>query len=129
MSPSRIGLVLAKELRETLRDRRTLMVMLLVPLVVYPLIGIAMVQVLAGRTKGRPRTRRASRVAGRRRQGSEAVRKMCSARPPTSRCSRAAARTTWRPGDVDAVVLVNAPAGGGHARARRSSTTRRTRTR
>jgi len=39
-------LVAGKELRETLRDRRTLMVMVLVPLVIYPLIGLGTMQLL-----------------------------------------------------------------------------------
>jgi sodium transport system permease protein len=44
-----IGLVAAKELRETLRDRRTLMVMILFPLVVYPLVSLLIAQVMASR--------------------------------------------------------------------------------
>jgi sodium transport system permease protein len=44
-----IGLVAAKELRETLRDRRTLMVMILFPLVVYPLVSLLIAQVMANR--------------------------------------------------------------------------------
>jgi sodium transport system permease protein len=45
-----VGLVAAKELRETLRDRRTLVVMVLFPLVVYPLISLLMAQVMASHT-------------------------------------------------------------------------------
>jgi sodium transport system permease protein len=45
---SDVGLVAAKELRETLRDRRTLVVMVLFPLVVYPLVSLLMAQVMAG---------------------------------------------------------------------------------
>ena len=44
-----VMLVARKELRETLRDRRTLAVMVLFPLVVYPLVSLATVQVLATR--------------------------------------------------------------------------------
>jgi sodium transport system permease protein len=44
-----VGLVAAKELRETLRDRRTLMVMVLFPLVVYPLVSLLMAQLVATR--------------------------------------------------------------------------------
>jgi sodium transport system permease protein len=50
-------LVAGKELRETLRDRRTLAVMVLFPLVVYPLVSLATVQVLTvrmGRTEKAP---------------------------------------------------------------------------
>jgi len=42
-------LVAGKELRETLRDRRTLAVMVLFPLVVYPLITLATLQVMSVR--------------------------------------------------------------------------------
>jgi sodium transport system permease protein len=45
-----VGLVAAKELRETLRDRRTLVVMVLFPLVVYPLMSLLMAQVMASHT-------------------------------------------------------------------------------
>ena len=41
--------VAGKELRETLRDRRTLMVMILFPLVVYPLVSLLIAQVMASR--------------------------------------------------------------------------------
>jgi sodium transport system permease protein len=43
-------LVAAKELRETLRDRRTLVVMIMFPLVVYPLVSLLMAQVMASHT-------------------------------------------------------------------------------
>jgi len=52
-----VMLVVRKELRETLRDRRTLAVMVMFPLVVYPLVSLATVQVLAtriGRTEKTP---------------------------------------------------------------------------
>jgi sodium transport system permease protein len=49
MKLSEVLLVAGKELRETLRDRRTLAVMILFPLVVYPLISLATVQVLSTR--------------------------------------------------------------------------------
>ncbi|HVV17633.1 MAG TPA: ABC transporter permease subunit/CPBP intramembrane protease [Polyangia bacterium] len=42
-------LVAGKELRETLRDRRTIAVMVLFPLVVYPLVSLVTAQVLAAR--------------------------------------------------------------------------------
>jgi sodium transport system permease protein len=44
---SDIGIVAGKELRETLRDRRTLAVMLLFPLVVYPLMTLLMAQAVS----------------------------------------------------------------------------------
>jgi sodium transport system permease protein len=49
MKLAEVMLVAGKELRETLRDRRTLAVMVLFPLVVYPLVSLATVQVLAAR--------------------------------------------------------------------------------
>ncbi len=42
-------LALGKELRETLRDRRTLTVMILVPLVLYPVLGLMLTQIAAKR--------------------------------------------------------------------------------
>jgi sodium transport system permease protein len=44
---SDVGIVAGKELRETLRDRRTLAVMLLFPLVVYPLMTLLMAQAVS----------------------------------------------------------------------------------
>ena len=45
-------LTAGKELRETLRDRRTLAVMVLFPLVVYPLLALVGSQVVAQRERG-----------------------------------------------------------------------------
>jgi sodium transport system permease protein len=56
-----VVVVLRKELRETLRDRRTLAVMVLFPLVVYPLISLVLAQVIA--SKQTADDARASRVA------------------------------------------------------------------
>jgi len=44
-----LRLIFVKEMRETLRDRRTLLVMLLFPLVVYPLLALLSTQVTAAR--------------------------------------------------------------------------------
>src|SRR4051812_10887229 len=49
MKLAEVLLVAGKELRETLRDRRTLAVMVLFPLVVYPVVSLATMQVLAAR--------------------------------------------------------------------------------
>ncbi len=46
-----VFLTLGKELRETLRDRRTVGIMILFPLVVYPLLSLLVTQVLANRHK------------------------------------------------------------------------------
>jgi membrane protease YdiL (CAAX protease family) len=72
-------LVAGKELRETLRDRRTLAVMVLFPLVVYPLVSLATVQVLTARIG------RGEKVRARGDRG--------PARSPTS-CARASPRAT-----------------------------------
>ncbi len=42
-----VSLVFRKELKETLRDRRTLMIMVLLPLVIYPLVVLALGQGVA----------------------------------------------------------------------------------
>jgi sodium transport system permease protein len=52
MKPSFVLLTLGKELRETLRDRRTLAVMVLFPLVVYPLLALVGTQMVAARKRG-----------------------------------------------------------------------------
>ena len=46
-------LTLGKELRESLRDRRTLAVMILFPLVVYPLLSLLAAQVAVSRDRAR----------------------------------------------------------------------------
>jgi sodium transport system permease protein len=48
-----VAITLAKELREALRDRRTLAIMILLPLVVYPLLSLLAAQVATGRDKQR----------------------------------------------------------------------------
>lgn len=56
-----VALTLRKELRETLRDRRTLAAMLLFPLVIYPLISLVVLQVATAKEK--QKQERPSRVA------------------------------------------------------------------
>jgi len=53
MNPRHVFLTVAKELREALRDRRTLAIMILLPLVVYPLLSVLAAQVATGREKQR----------------------------------------------------------------------------
>ena len=53
MNPRHVTLTFVKELREALRDRRTLAVMILLPLVVYPLLSMLAAQVATGREKQR----------------------------------------------------------------------------
>jgi sodium transport system permease protein len=61
MNLGHLNLVAGKELRETLRDRRALAIMVLFPLVVYPLLSLLAVQISASRDQARQA--RPSRVA------------------------------------------------------------------
>lgn len=61
MSPRIVGIVYRKELLETLRDRRTLVVMVVLPLCLYPIVGIGITQVV-GSQEAR-RGQQSSRVA------------------------------------------------------------------
>ncbi len=58
---SHVILTLGKELRETLRDRRTIAVMILFPMIVYPLLALLVSQVVVAREKRREA--RAAKVA------------------------------------------------------------------
>ena len=54
MSARNIGIVYKKELTEALRDRRTLIVMFIVPLVLFPLVSVgfgAAIAALIGKAK------------------------------------------------------------------------------
>jgi sodium transport system permease protein len=53
VNPRHVILTFGKELREALRDRRTLAIMILLPLVVYPLLSMLAAQVASGREKQR----------------------------------------------------------------------------
>ncbi|HEY5285124.1 MAG TPA: ABC transporter permease subunit/CPBP intramembrane protease [Polyangia bacterium] len=53
MNPWHVYLTFVKELREALRDRRTLAIMILLPLVIYPLLSILAAQAATGREKQR----------------------------------------------------------------------------
>ncbi|HEX6987134.1 MAG TPA: hypothetical protein VF170_17275, partial [Planctomycetaceae bacterium] len=58
-SPARLARLARKELRETLRDRRTILTLVLMPLFVYPLLGLTfqkflLSQVTARGPSGRP---------------------------------------------------------------------------
>lgn len=61
---SHVGLTLGKELRETLRDRRTLAMMVLFPLVVYPLLSLLVSQLVLTREKAREAQPSAVAVSG-----------------------------------------------------------------
>ncbi len=120
-----IGLVAAKELRETLRDRRTLTVMVLFPLVVYPLVSLLMAQVMASHTaRGDARSSRVAVVGPA--AAAEAVRARLASdakafAPETlagdARVDAAADRATVESGARDVVVEVT-PAPKGVTRAR-----------
>ena len=80
-----------KELRETLRDRRTLAIMVLFPLVVYPLVSLVTAQVMATRAnRDRDRGRRGSPSPARRRSPTACARgsQRRHERWPTSPCRR-----------------------------------------
>jgi sodium transport system permease protein len=110
-----VMLVAGKELRETLRDRRTLAVMVLFPLVVYPLVSLATVQVLSTRIVRTEKT--AARIAI---SGPGALTDKLHARlaarnhdghpdfafPPVP-----ATAAEVRAGHVDAAIVVESPAG------------------
>jgi sodium transport system permease protein len=61
---SHVTLTLGKELRETLRDRRTLAMMVLFPLVVYPLLSLLVSQLVLTREKNREAQPSAVAVSG-----------------------------------------------------------------
>ncbi len=45
MSPSNVRLILLREIRDQLRDRRTLFVVLVLPILLYPILGMSFLQV------------------------------------------------------------------------------------
>jgi sodium transport system permease protein len=104
-------LTAGKELRETVRDRRTLAVMILFPLVVYPLLALVGSQVVAQRERGQRARPSVVAVAG---QGALAD-------EVRSRLDKASAEFKRQPtgttadvdaGRLDALVTVREPAGG-----------------
>jgi sodium transport system permease protein len=64
MNLRHVFLTFAKELREALRDRRTLAIMILLPLVIYPLLSLLTAQVAAGKEKKREERPSIVAVAG-----------------------------------------------------------------
>src|SRR5688572_14710335 len=46
LTPARLARLALKELRETLRDRRTILTLILMPILVYPLLSLAFRQVV-----------------------------------------------------------------------------------
>jgi sodium transport system permease protein len=111
-----IRLVAGKELRETLRDRRTLAVMILFPLVVYPLVSLLTAEVLAARA-----TREESAPARVAVTGpvalADGVRKRLKERPDL-RLAPPAPRADVAADRVDAIVELEAGTAGGPPLAR-----------
>jgi sodium transport system permease protein len=107
-------LTLGKELRETVRDRRTLTVMILFPLVVYPLLALVGTQLVAQRERGQ--AARASKVAV---DGTGALADEVRARIDADRklFERQATGTSGEVdlGRLDALVRVTAAPGAGTA--------------
>jgi sodium transport system permease protein len=64
VNPRHVFLTFGKELREALRDRRTLAIMILLPLVVYPLLAMLAAQVATGREKQREERPSTIAIAG-----------------------------------------------------------------
>ena len=52
LSNGRLLRLCLKELRETLRDRRTLITLVLMPILVYPLLSMAMQRLIVGSASG-----------------------------------------------------------------------------
>ena len=50
MTPRNVRLVFVKEMRDTLRDRRTLFVAIVLPILLYPLLMIGLSQVMMAAT-------------------------------------------------------------------------------
>ena len=134
MKLAEVLLVAGKELRETLRDRRTLAVMVLFPLVVYPLVSLATVQVLSariGRTEKMPaRVAIAGPARGRRRAARPARGARHDGNPDFALSPPPAPATAAevRAGRLDAAIALEKPPGargGAAARRRASCSTRR----
>ena len=55
MKWSNVNLIFRRELRDQLRDRRTLFTVVIMPMLLYPLLGMAMLQVCLLYTSPSPR--------------------------------------------------------------------------
>ena len=120
MKLSEVLLVAGKELRETLRDRRTLAVMVLFPLVVYPLVSLATVQVMSARIGRTEKTPARVAISGPRPLAEKLRDRLATRAHDGSQdfeLSLASAATTAtaddvRAGRIDAVVALGAPPAG-----------------
>ena len=121
-----VATVVGKELRETLRDRRTLAVMILFPLVVYPLISLAMAQVMASKQAAdEARPSRVAVVAAesgvpaseldglRSRLGPPGVTSRFTVRPPSTAVDAPSAEADLAADRLDAVVELGGPVAAG----------------
>lgn len=118
MKLSDVLLVATKELRETLRDRRTLVVMILFPLVVYPLVSLLMAQVMASHTaRGEARRSRVALV-GAPEDAVAATRGRLAAEPKIYELvDGAGTSAAVESGAIDALLEITAgPAGGARVR-------------
>lgn len=64
VSPARLARLARKELRETLRDRRTILTLVLMPLLVYPLLGLTFQKFLLSQTTALGGPKRPEYVVG-----------------------------------------------------------------
>jgi sodium transport system permease protein len=104
-------LVAAKELRETLRDRRTLVVMILFPLVVYPLVSLLMAQVMASHAaKGEAHRSRVALLGPA--DAAAAIRARLEAEPKVYELVPSGDSAGVEAGRVDAAVEVGTAEGG-----------------
>lgn len=105
MSAARAArLVYARELRETLRDRRTLAVMVLFPLVVYPLMALIAAQIAQTRATGLHATPSRVAVAEPSTARAQQVREVLKSLPRVKLVEGDADANALTAGRVDAVV-------------------------
>jgi sodium transport system permease protein len=113
---SHIAITLGKELRETLRDRRTLGMMVLFPLVVYPLLSLLVGQLVLTREKKREEVPSTVALSGSG-PGAADLRRRLAEHPKLFTLVSRGDRTDIEAGRLDAVVVVeNGPADAASAR-------------
>ncbi|HET6147142.1 MAG TPA: ABC transporter permease subunit/CPBP intramembrane protease [Polyangia bacterium] len=119
---STITLVYRKELRETLRDRRTLMVMILFPLVVYPLMSLLLAQVMASKaSKGAAHASQVA-VSGPPTEAA-ALRRLLSLETKSFAVQSGGAVTDVESGRLDALVVIAERGAAANAAAETTTTT------
>jgi sodium transport system permease protein len=106
---SHVLLTLGKELRETLRDRRTLAMMVLFPLVVYPLLSLLIGQLVVSREQKReaqPRTV-AVQDSGATPTGAADVRRRIAETPKTLTLRPRGSAAEVEAGTLDALLIMS----------------------